>query len=159
MRDRLVEMASHRELFSVDDYDVPSGGSAMYRLAQDDDDRFALYANSSDGERQTPPHNHTTWAVVVGFDGQELNKFYDRDGDGEPSPSGEHMVEEGTGVAMLPEDVHSIHLAGRALNFHMYGLALERLDKREYFSNTDKKWKYFPGINGIVEGRPHLTSC
>ena len=160
MRDRLVQMASHSDLFSLDDYPPPSdAGSAMYRISQDDDDRFALYVNSSDGDRSTPAHNHTTWAVVVGFEGQELNKFYERREVGSPPQTHEHMVEAGTGVAMLPEDLHSIHLTGRALNFHMYGLALERLDKREYYSETDETWKFFPGINGIVEGRPNLASC
>jgi predicted metal-dependent enzyme (double-stranded beta helix superfamily) len=159
MRDRLLEMASHRELFSLDDYEPAESGSAMYRIAQDADDRFALYVNASDGERSTPAHNHTTWAVVVGFEGQELNKFYERAESGAPPKTHEHMVEAGTGVAMLPDDLHSIHLSGRALNFHMYGLALEKLDKREYYSETDDVWKFFPGINGIVEGRPHLASC
>lgn len=27
-------------------------------------------------------HNHTTWAVVCGFDGRELNRFYPRRPDG-----------------------------------------------------------------------------
>jgi len=160
MRDRLVQMASHKDLFSLDDYPPPAdSGSAMYRISQDDDDRFALYVNSSDGDRSTPAHNHTTWAVVVGFEGQELNKFYERRAVGSPPHTHQHMVEAGTGVAMLPDDLHSIHLTGRALNFHMYGLALERLDKREYYSETDGAWKFFAGINGILEGRPNLASC
>ncbi len=157
IRDRLVQLAARRELFGDDDFPMPGEGddakSRLYRIAQDDDDRFVLYANASRGGVKSPVHNHTTWAVVVGFDGQELNRFYDRDGDG-VAQKGEHMVEAGTGVAMLPDDLHSIHIDGPALNFHCYGLALERLDAREYLSERTGEWKVFPAHSDIVEARP-----
>ena len=148
IRDRLVQMASRRDLFSLEVYQPPSEAdgakSCLYRMAQDDDDRFALYANASRGAVKTPAHNHTTWAVVVGFEGQELNRFYDRTADGGVEQVREHMVEAGTGVAMLPDDLHSIHIDGPALNFHCYGLALERLDAREYFDPKTNSWKVCP---------------
>lgn len=157
IRDRLIELASQRELFPLDEFPAPgeddAGNSFMYRLAQDDDDRFALYAQASAGHVETPAHNHTTWAVVVGFDGQELNRFYDRRDDG-VDETHQHVVEAGTGVAMLPEDLHSIHIDGTALNFHCYGLALERLDSREYWSEHDGRWKLFTNVSGIREARP-----
>ena len=70
IRDRLVELSAHRELFPLDDFPAPPPDddltSFMYRLAQDADDRFALYAQASRGHVETPAHDHTTWAVVVG---------------------------------------------------------------------------------------------
>ncbi len=157
IRERLVALAAQRDLFSLDDFPPPSNDepakSRLYRIAQDDDDRFVLYANASGGGTASPVHNHTTWAVVVGFDGQELNRFYDRDGDGVVQ-KGEHVVEEGTGVAMLPDDLHSIHIDGPALNFHCYGLALERLDQRQYLSARTGEWKVFPAHSDIAEARP-----
>jgi len=158
IRDRLIEMASQKDLFSLDVYPAPETESNMYRISEDDDGRFALYVQASHGERSTPAHNHTTWAVIVGFEGQELNRFYDRVDDGPPQQNGEHMVEAGTGVAMLPDDVHSIHLSGRSLNFHMYGLGLERVDTREYYSHSSDSWKRFRGINSIREARPGLRT-
>lgn len=162
IRDRLVEMAGQRDLFTLDDFPAPTVDdqetSFLYRLAQDADDRFALYAQSSNGQVSTPVHNHTTWAVVVGYVGQELNKFFDRTDDGVAQVD-QHMVEAGTGVAMLPNDLHSIHIDGQALNFHCYGRALERLDAREYFSPNDKKWKIFSNVSGIREARTNLNVC
>lgn len=159
IRDRLIELSSQRELFPADDFPAPSADdgltSFMYRLAQDADDRFALYAQSSRGHVETPPHNHTTWAVVVGHSGNELNKFYERSDDG-VTKTDDHLVEAGTGVAMLPDDLHSIHIDDPALNFHCYGLALERLDRREYYSRADRQWKIFSSISGIREARPGL---
>ncbi len=163
IRDRLVELSSHRELFPLADFPTPDESakenSFMYRLAQDTDDRFALYAQASSGHVQTPPHNHTTWAVVVGFDGQELNRFYERTDEGGVAEVDQHLVESGTGVAMLPDDLHSIHIDGTALNFHCYGLALERLDGREYYDADNGEWKIFKSVSGIREGRTNLQGC
>jgi predicted metal-dependent enzyme (double-stranded beta helix superfamily) len=149
-------LSSKRELFPSDHFPPPDDEadetSFMYRIAQDDDDRFALYAQASLGHVETPPHDHTTWAVVVGHSGHELNRFYARTDDG-VDQTGEHMVEAGTGVAMLPDDLHSIHIDGAALNFHCYGLALERLDGRTYYNAREQQWKYFPATSGIREGR------
>ncbi len=156
IRDRLIELSSQREIFPPDDFPAPGADddstSFMYRLAQDDDDRFALYAQSSRGDVATPVHNHTTWAVVVGHSGQELNRFFERTDDG-VNQIHEHMVEASTGVAMLPDDLHSIHIDGPAMNFHCYGLALERLDERRYYNAKENKWKIFRSVSGIREGR------
>ncbi len=162
IRDRLVELASNRELFPLDDFPAPTAdddeSSFMYRIAQDDDDRFALYAQATGTGTSTPVHNHETWAVVVGFDGQELNRFYERTEDG-VAQIGMHMVEAGTGVAMLPDDLHAIEIQGASLNFHCYGLALERLADRVYFNETERRWKSFASVSGIREGRTHLIDC
>lgn len=163
IRDRLLRMAEHRDLFSLDAYPAPGpdekAKSCLYRLSQDDDDRFALYANSSRGAVSTPAHNHTTWAVVVGFDGEELNKFYRRTEAGGVEQVDEHLVETGTGVAMVGDDLHSIHIDGPALNFHCYGLALERLDAREYYDPKADEWRVFPASTDIREARVGLMPC
>src|SRR5437870_1981171 len=80
IRQRLISLAARTDLFTLQDYPPPEPGSkrnsCLYRLAEDDDHRFALYANSSLGGYDTPAHNHTTWAVIVGVSGDELNRFY-----------------------------------------------------------------------------------
>lgn len=157
IRDRLIVLAAQRELFSLNDFPAPDAdhtrSSFLYRLAQDDDDRFVLYAQSSRGQVETPPHNHTTWAVIVGFHGQEHNRFYERTVDGGVTETHDHTVQADTGVAMLPDDLHSIHIEGPALNFHCYGLALERLDERVYYNAIEDNWKVFDSTSGIREAR------
>lgn len=163
IRDRLIELSSKRDLFPLEDFPGPGPdderNSWLYRLAQDDDDRFALYAQRSNRPVKTPPHNHTTWAVVVGHDGQELNRFYRRTDDGGVEETHQQMVEAGTGVAMLPDDLHSIHIEAPALNFHCYGLALERLDTRVYYDARNDDWKVFSSVSGIQEARQGLQYC
>ena len=163
IRDRLLQLAAQRDLFPLADFpaaDADSGErSRLYRLAQDADDRFALYAQRSASAVSTPAHNHTTWAVVVGFEGQELNRFYERNDEGGVTETHQHLVEAGTGVAMLPDDLHSIHLDAPALNFHCYGLALERLDERVYYDARNDDWKVFTAVSNIREARPGLPAC
>ena len=153
---RLVKLAARTDLFDPKDYPPPEPGqklrSCLYRLSEDADHRFALYANAARGGHGTPAHNHTTWAVIVGVTGEELNKFYDRAGGG-VKEKGRDVVRQGTGVAFLPEDLHSIHIEAPLLNFHMYGLALEQLHKREFYKEKEGRWDVFPPHSDIREAR------
>jgi predicted metal-dependent enzyme (double-stranded beta helix superfamily) len=153
---RLIKLAARSDLFEPKDYPPPEPGqklrSCLYRLSEDADHRFALYANASLGGYGTPAHNHTTWAVIVGVTGEELNKFYDRAGGG-VQEKGRDVVRQGTGVAFLPEDLHSIHIEAPLLNFHMYGLALEQLHGREFYKEKEARWDVFPAHSDIREAR------
>ncbi len=157
VRDRLVELASRTELFPRGDLPPPDAGSGrrsiLYRLAEDDDHRFALYANASLGGYGTPAHNHTTWAVIAGVHGCERNRFYVRDEEGGVRQQGEFDVVPGRGVAFMPDDLHSIHIEGPLLHFHLYGRALERLDRREYYDPATREWKVFPAHPDIRDAR------
>src|SRR3954462_13578000 len=152
----LMRLALRQDLFTASDYPPPAPGgkrnSCLYRVAEDPDHRFALYVNSSDGNYGTPAHNHTTWAVIVGVSGEELNRFYDRATDG-PREKGSAVVKQGTGVAFMPDDYHSIHITAPLVNFHMYGLALEQLKRREYYQPEERPWKVFPPHSDIREAR------
>jgi len=153
---RLIRLAARQELFTVRDFPPPEPGgkrnSCLYRVSQDADHRFALYVNSSFGNYGTPAHNHSTWAVIVGVTGEELNRFYDRV-DGGVREKGSAVVKQGTGVAFMPEDLHSIHISAPLVNFHMYGLALEELHHREYYKADERAWKVFPPHSDIREAR------
>jgi predicted metal-dependent enzyme (double-stranded beta helix superfamily) len=156
IKQRLMRLAARSELFPPGDSPPPQPGgkqnSCLYRISEDADHRFALYANSTLGSYGTPAHNHTTWAVIVGVSGRELNRFYDRTPEG-PRQKGEYVVERGTGVAFMPDDYHSIHIEAPLVNFHMYGLAIDHLPRREYFDAKDKVWKVFPPHRDIREAR------
>lgn len=156
IKQRLMRLAVRQDLFPAADYPPPKPGgkrnSCLYRVAEDADHRFALYVNSSDGNYGTPAHNHTTWAVIVGVSGEELNRFYDRVEDG-VREKGTAVVRQGTGVAFMPDDLHSIHIQAPLINFHMYGLALEELTRREYYKAEERTWKVFPPHSDIREAR------
>ena len=156
IKQRLIRLA-RPELFPASDFPPPAPGgklkSCLYRVAEDEDHRFALYVNSSLGGHKTPAHNHTTWAVIVGVMGKELNRFYDRVPGGGVKEKGSHVVRQGTGVAFLPEDLHSIHIEGPLLNFHMYGQGLEQLHRREFYKEKEGRWEVFPPHADIRDAR------
>ena len=156
IKQRLIRLAARQDLFTASDFAPPAPGgkrnSCLYRVSEDADHRFALYVNSSFGNYGTPAHNHTTWAVIVGVSGEELNRFYERADEG-VRQTGSAVVKQGTGVCFMPEDLHSIHIAAPLVNFHMYGLALEELDHREYYQAEERAWKVFPPHSDIREAR------
>ena len=156
IKERLTRLAARKDLFTDKDFPPPGRGgklkSCLYRVAEDDDHRFALYINASLGGHSTPAHNHTTWAVIVGVTGEELNCFYDRADEG-VREKGRAVVKQGTGVAFMPEDLHSIHIQAPLINFHMYGLGLDHLHRREYYKAEEREWRVFPAHGDIREAR------
>jgi predicted metal-dependent enzyme (double-stranded beta helix superfamily) len=133
----MLALAAQERLFPTAEFPPPPAGekgSRRYLLQEDQDNRFALYLNALNPGNETRPHDHTTWAVVVAVEGQELNKVYRRDRAG-LAVDHEVMVEPGTGIALMPDDIHSIHTIGSVptRHLHMYGLALEKLDDRQAY--------------------------
>ena len=156
----LIRLAKQEELFPLVDFPVNSkldGNSAIYRLSEDEDNRFALYASTSMPGKGVHPHNHTTWAVIVGIHGDEHNIFYERtddlsiEGRGELRESGRYTVSPGRGVTLMPDDIHSIHTSGKAqtVHLHMYGLALEQLHDRVMYNMQAGTYKTFPASQNI----------
>lgn len=144
IREELMLLARQEHLFPSAEFQPPPGGekgSKRYLLHEDPNNRFALYLNALNPGNETRPHDHTTWAVVVAVEGQELNRVYERTDDGaDPERCAirlreEVMVEPGRGICLMPDDIHSIHTAGTVptRHLHMYGLALERLDDRKAY--------------------------
>ena len=157
VKGRLLELAKRRDLFSFEQLPPRHRGSTLHLLSEDDDHGFALYAVAAQSASKTPPHDHTTWAVVVGVEGRELNRHYRRIDDGaQPGTArleetGSTMVEPGTGVALMPDDIHSIERAGDApmLHFHLYGRSLEHLPERKQFDLERGSYEVYPANPNI----------
>jgi predicted metal-dependent enzyme (double-stranded beta helix superfamily) len=137
IRAALTALAEREPLFPSAEFPPPAGGEKganRYLLQQDPDHRFALYLNALNPGNETRPHDHTTWAVVVAVEGQELNRVYRREGVGF-AVDREVLVEPGHGIVLLPDDIHSIHTTGTVptRHLHMYGLAIEVLDDRRAY--------------------------
>jgi predicted metal-dependent enzyme (double-stranded beta helix superfamily) len=140
----MLKLAENEALFPAAEFPPPPAGekgSKRYLLQEDPDGRFALYMLALNPGNSTKPHDHTTWAVVVAVEGEELNKVYRRvDDASEPGRARLELVREvlvapGQGIGLMPEDIHSIHTTGTesTRHLHVYGLALERLDERQGF--------------------------
>jgi predicted metal-dependent enzyme (double-stranded beta helix superfamily) len=164
VREILKRLAARAELFPTDDFPIvldERGQNPIYRLSEDDDRRFALYMSASRGAKKVPPHNHTTWAVIVGVSGEEQNYFYERTDDGATPGRGtlrqvrHETVRPGSGVCMLPEDIHHIETHGEdvTLHLHMYGLALDQLHERVRYDVEQGTYRVFGANQNIRDAR------
>ena len=147
IRNELIELTQDKELFPRSSFPITDdGGSAVYRISEDSDHRYALYASVGAAGKSVPPHNHTTWAVIVGVYGDELNRFYERtddaskEGYAELEETGSFVVRHGNGVVFLPDDIHAISTddSEPTVHLHMYGLALDHLHERLVFDQAGK---------------------
>ncbi|MDA1089790.1 MAG: hypothetical protein O3A85_05700 [Proteobacteria bacterium] len=155
----LLALTERRDLFPEDDFPVSEedGKGVIYRLSEDEGHRFALYASTGVPGKRVKPHNHTTWAVIVGVHGEEQNYFYERTDDGsqqgigELQQTGDFNIVAGTGVALMPDDIHSIEnmTDKKNVHLHMYGLALEQLHERVAYDTDAGTYKVFPATQNI----------
>ena len=162
IKDELLSLAARRTLFPIDEFPpIEGGNSSMYLLSEDGDHRYALYMVAPSPGGFAPPHEHQTWAVIAGMYGREKNKIYRRMDDGaEPGVARLEFRDEidvvaGTAIALLPEDIHSIHLGedGPHGNLHLYGLSVEHCNERRLYSLSKNTYKTFPSATGIVSAR------
>jgi len=156
----LLQVAKRADLFPVEEFPAtPLGQSSLYLLDEEPDHSYAFYASAPRAGHAAPPHNHTTWAVIVGVRGREHNKFYRRTDDGSKPGFGQVEVERtfdvvpGKGVALMPDDIHSIHLGedGPHLNLHIYGMSVEYVPGRVAYDMAKGTYKVFAPMKGIAK--------
>lgn len=152
----MVQVAKRKELFPLSDFQ-PAGSEPgrrpMQALHRDADGRFALYMSTSVSDQKPPPHNHATWAVIVGIQGEERNWIFERTDDGSVPGKGtvrvvdERVASPGAGVALMPEDIHTIQgtpAAGGRLTFHLYGVATDLQSGRVAYNEAEGTYRRFP---------------
>jgi predicted metal-dependent enzyme (double-stranded beta helix superfamily) len=157
----LLLLAAHDDLFAAWNFpildDHAGGHSTIYRLTEDDDHSFAMFAVAQRKGNMAPPHDHTTWAMIAGVEGVEVNRFYERLDDGSVSGRAqiretcEEAVEKGTGVALMPDDIHSIHCLcdEPTLALHFYGCSIAHLPERKKFNMANGTYSHFSGQPNI----------
>jgi predicted metal-dependent enzyme (double-stranded beta helix superfamily) len=107
----------------------PDQGFGAHLLHEDPDHTLAVFAAAWLPGRGAPPHNHGTWAVVVGVDGEEKNTFWRRLDDGtrpgyaEIREAGDRIFGPGEIVTFQPESIHSVvnETDRVTISLHVYG--------------------------------------
>lgn len=115
-------------------------GVGVHLLHEEDDHSLAVFVISWEPGRHVPPHNHNSWAVVVGLEGEEHNVCWRRTDDGakdgyaELERDTDSFMHRGDFVAMLPEDIHSVHNDSDAvaLSLHTYGMHINHSGRSQF---------------------------
>lgn len=90
--------------------------------------------------RGVAPHDHRTWGVVIGLEGEEVNVDWSRLDDGARPGYAELEVAEETRVTngvvktFRPRDIHGIRNESDrpSLSLHVYGKSLGRIQRSEF---------------------------
>lgn len=101
--------------------------------------------------RITPPHDHGTWGVIAGIEGEEINTFWRRTDDG--SQPGRARVEKeseiiltpGSSLVLMPRTIHSIENRSDGINvsLHIYGMHINHTERSQFDPEreTAEPWK------------------
>lgn len=125
-------------------------GFGIRLLHQEENHDLAVFLFSWLPDRGTLPHNHKTWAVVVGIDGEEQEVQFRRlDDGGTPGHAklertGDWTLTAGAVTTCLPDDVHSVWNTGSqvSLSLHTYGRHINYTGRSEFDPETDTERPY-----------------
>lgn len=125
----------------------PEQGFGVHLLHEDSDHSLAVFAVSWLPGRGTPPHDHGTWAVVVGVDGVEHDIRYDRLDDGSRANYAELSVKqsfdaaEGELICMRTGGIHSVqnNTDKITLSLHTYGKHVNHTNRSQFDPVTNGK--------------------
>lgn len=123
-------------------------GFGSHLIAENEDHTLAIIITSWPTARETPPHDHDTWAVIGCVKGLENNIFWDRHDD-KKDPHHANITrgkiiecQPGDIVTMRKDDIHSVvnpSEEGVSISLHVYG---------KHFNYTNRK-KFIPERNSI----------
>jgi cystathionine beta-lyase len=164
IQDRLVKLTARKDLFGPEQFPEPAADkpAVIYLLSEDDDHRYAMYLVCAAAGGGAPPHDHTTWAVIAGLDGEEENRIWERTDDGSTPGKGELkevrqvVLRDGDGIAFMPDDIHSIKAisAGPTRHFHLYGKSFDEQTERVGYNLAEGTYATIPtGMLPVDESR------
>ena len=134
-------MASNREWIEPRCHETDdSQGIGIVVLHAEPDNSLLVETVCWQAGRGVAPHDHQTWGVVVGLEGEETNVTWRRLDDGtkqghaELEIADETIMQSGDVCTLLPDDIHSVRNDGttNSMSLHIYGRDLQSVDRSEF---------------------------
>lgn len=143
----VTSMTSETEMFGDAEFPTPKPEEVakIYLLSDEAGGDFSLYLISVLPVRPSPIHDHGTFAVIAGLDGEEENTIYRRLDDGSEEGIASLEVDRkvilkgGDAIAFMPEDIHRIQVVSKTptRHFHLYGKGFDQQTSRLEFNIKD----------------------
>ena len=127
----LLSVCENQKAFLLSFTAAKHGEERLYELAVMSESKPSVYLVTDGAGVVSPPHEHCTWAVIVGLRGIELNTFFLRPSAGSAVVTPGHSINVGAGefLTMRAAAVHSTTTVGSESTFHvhLYGRPLVAL--------------------------------
>ncbi len=115
-------------------------GFGVHLLHEEENHDLAVFVLTWLPNRGTLPHNHLTWAVVAGIEGEEHETEWRRRDDGSKAgfadleKGGESTLRAGDVSVCRPDDIHSVWNTGDTLSIslHTYGRHINYTGRSEF---------------------------
>jgi predicted metal-dependent enzyme (double-stranded beta helix superfamily) len=143
VKDLLAQLAAEDALFADSEFPTPTPEQVakIYLLTDDQGGEFSLYLISVLPVGPSPVHDHGTFAVIAGLDGEEENTLYKRLDDATDANKAELVedakvvLKKGDAIAFMPQDIHRICVVSDrpTRHFHLYGKGFEQQTDRLEF--------------------------
>jgi predicted metal-dependent enzyme (double-stranded beta helix superfamily) len=141
-------------------------GFGVHLLHEEPNHDLAVFLISWLPNRGTTPHNHKTWAVVVGLEGQEQEINYDRLDDGtmpgyaDLKRSGERVMAAGDIARCHPEHIHSVWNVGKSISMslHTYGQHINYTGRSEFDLEHKREMPYVIKVAEDVQARAYSVT-
>lgn len=116
-------------------------GFGSHLIAQNADHTLAVIITSWPSHRETPPHDHDTWAVIGCVKGVEKNTLWQRHDDGD-KPNFAHITrgqetlcQPGDVISMQANDIHTVVNPKEgevSVSLHVYGKHFNHTNRHQY---------------------------
>lgn len=130
-------------------------GFGVHVLHEEPDHSLAVFVVAWLPDKGTPPHDHGTWAVVAGLEGEERNVKYNRLDDRSRSDYAE--LEErcrfaagpGEVICMRPRGIHLVHNDTDQVttSLHTYGRHVNFTDRASFNPETNEATPFILNIS------------
>lgn len=115
-------------------------GFGSHLIAENDDHTLAVIITSWPKGRETPPHDHDTWAVIGAIKGVEQNTLWHRHDDrsnphyADISRANAQLCKPGDIVAMHSHEIHSVMNPKEevSVSLHIYGKHFNHTNRYQF---------------------------
>ena len=107
---------------------------SRHKLHEEPDHSLLVLVVTLGAGRHTQPHDHGTWALIAGLDGQETNRRWRIASNDEVEVTGAESIDPATIVSIYSGEIHSLHneTGAPSVTLQVYGSNPEFTPHRNY---------------------------